>query len=106
MFEVLHTRMFDKCLRKLPEELREWIDKVEGQLTSNPYVGDQLQAPWLREKKLGKFRVYYLIYDELSIVYLVAISEKKDQQRVINSIFYALDRYREEITRMKKMGNL
>ena len=102
MFEVLRTKMFDKRLRKLPAEFRGWVDKIEEQLMLNPYVGDQLQVPWLREKKLGKFRVYYLIYDELSIVYLAAISEKKDQQQVINSIFYALDRYREEITKLKK----
>ena len=97
MFEVLRTKMFDKRLRKLPAEFRGWVDKIEEQLMLNPYVGDQLQVPWLREKKLGKFRVYYLIYDDLNAVYMVNISGKKNQQQVIDTVLLLLDIYKSEV---------
>ena len=89
--------MFDKRLRKLPAEFRGWVDKIEEQLMLNPYVGDQLQVPWLREKKLGKFRVYYLIYDDLNAVYMVNISGKKNQQQVIDTVLLLLDIYKSEV---------
>ncbi|MEK6950250.1 MAG: hypothetical protein AABX13_00815 [Nanoarchaeota archaeon] len=39
------------------------------------------------KKKKDKFRIYYLIYEEIKAVYLVGLSEKKDQQKIINTIW-------------------
>ena len=60
-------------------------------------MGRALESDYFREKKIGKFRIYYLIYKECIIVYMVTISEKKDQQRTINTIRLFLDKYREDV---------
>ena len=36
-------------------------------------------------------------YDNLSAVYIITLSGKKDQQKVINTINYFLEKYREDI---------
>ncbi|OGI66198.1 hypothetical protein A2642_03420 [Candidatus Nomurabacteria bacterium RIFCSPHIGHO2_01_FULL_39_10] len=96
-FAVYHTSTFDKELEKMPKDFQEWVDKIEDQLVLNPYVGDQIRVRWCREKKKDKYRLYYLIYDDLKAVYVIALSEKKDQQAVINTIFLLLDQYKEQI---------
>ena len=102
-YEVYHSETFDKQLKKYPKGFHDWLDKIEDQLEEKPsYVGDQLRVPWFREKKHDKFRVYYLIYEDLKAVYLVAISDKKDQQRIINTIFLLLDNFEQEIKELVK----
>ncbi|MBI5798076.1 hypothetical protein HZA98_04195 [Candidatus Woesearchaeota archaeon] len=96
-YAVYHSESFDKLLNKYPKEFQDWMEKIEDQLFENPYVGDSIRVPWLREKKHHKIRVYYLIYDDMKAVYLVAISEKKDQQRVINTLFLLLNNFGQEI---------
>ena len=70
---------------------------MEEQIQISPYVGKPLKVPWFREKKKGKFRVYYLIYDEFLAVFFVYISEKKDQQKTINTVLALLDEFRAEL---------
>ena len=96
-FVVFHSETFDHQLITFPKDFQKWLDKIEDQLMLNPYVGDPLKVPWFREKKRGKFRVYYLIYADIKAVYLVGISEKKDQQQVINTIWLLVDHFHEEI---------
>ena len=96
-YSIYHTAALDKQLARMPKDFQDWTDKMEDQLVQNPYVGDQLRVPWFREKKKDKWRLYYLIYEELKIVYVVGMSEKKDQQAVINTIWLLLDQFQEEI---------
>ena len=97
-YSVYHSVTFDKQLENYPIEFKEWLDKVEEkQLTQNPYVGDPLNVRWFREKKYGKFRVYYLIYDDPESVYMVAISAKKDQQKIIDTIRLLVDELHDDI---------
>ncbi len=96
-FKVYRSETFNKILTKFPKDFKEWVDKIESQLINNPYIGDPIKVPWFREKKKDKYRIYYLIYEELKKVYLVNISEKKDQQKVINAIWFLLENYKEEI---------
>lgn len=96
-FAVFHSATFDRELERFSDDFKNWVDKIENQLVENPYVGDQIRVPWFREKKKDKFRIYYLIYEDLKAVYLVGISEKKDQQRVINTIWLLLDHFMKEI---------
>src|SRR3989344_7986482 len=91
MFAVFRSAAFERKLERMPNDFVHWVDKIESQLCANPHVGDQLRVPWFREKKLGTFRIYYLIYEDLHAVYIVNMSEKKDQQRVIDTIFLLLD---------------
>jgi hypothetical protein len=64
------------------------------QLTENPFVGDQLQIKSLREKRLREKRIYYLVFEDLKAVLIVAISDKKTQQKIIDSIISRINEYR------------
>lgn len=100
-YKVFRSETFDKQLKKYPKEFKDWLEKVEDQLAEKPlHVGDQLRVPWFREKKHTKFRVYYLVYENLNSAYLVAISDKKDQEKTINTIFLLLENFEEEIKKL------
>ena len=97
MYKVYHSERFDKELSKFNKAFQIRVDKIENQLVDNPYTGSPLGVEWFREKRYGKYRIYYIIYDDLEAVFMVAISEKKDQQKVINTVLLLLDFYKEEI---------
>jgi len=63
-------------------------------LKDNPYVGDQLRYRFLREKRIKEKRIYYLVYDDLLAVLLVAISDKKTQKETIDRIVKYFKEYR------------
>ncbi len=88
MYAVHHTYEFEKELTKYfsNEEQKKVANFEKKQLAFNPYVGDPLGYTFLREKKLGVKRVYYLIYEEHHTVFLVKTSDKKQQQDVIDEI--------------------
>ncbi len=58
---------------------------VELSLNGN-LVGKPLTYNFLREKRINEKRIYFLIYEDLTIILLVAISNKKNQQKTINKI--------------------
>lgn len=93
-YAVYTTADFDKDLFNLSPEEQRRISKIFLQLKNNPYVGDPLRYKFFREKRLKEKRIYYLIYDDLKAVLVVAMSGKKDQQKVINSIINYLDKFR------------
>src|SRR3989344_8061334 len=99
MYSVFHTRKFDRELDKeFTHTEREEVGNIERkQLKENPYVGDQLGYPFFREKKIGGKRVYYLVYDDLKAVLMIAVSDKKTQQETINEIRLHLKEYYEVI---------
>ena len=99
-YAVYRTPIFNQKLEDFSAEFNKQIDNFEEQLVQNPYVGKPLGVRWFREKKLSKYRVYYLIYEDLKAVYIITLSGKKDQQKVINTIRHFLDKYKEEIERM------
>jgi len=101
-YSVYHSARFDKELKKFGKDFLEWLDGVENHLTENPYTGDPLGVKWFREKKYKKYRVYFIIYDDLASVFMVGISAKKDQQKVINTIRLLLDFFRGEIENLAK----
>ena len=49
------------------------------------------------------YRVYYLVYEEYIVVFVITISTKKDQQDAIDKIKSLIPHYQEEI---KKKLNL
>ena len=99
-FKVYHSSRFDRELSRRDKNFQERIDKIEDQLVENPYVGDPLNVKWFREKRYDKFRIYYLIYEELDAVIMVAISEKKNQQKTINSIRLLFSFFRNELEKL------
>jgi len=49
---------------------------------------------FLREKRIREKRIYYLVYEDLKLVLLVATSGKKDQQATIGHIKDNLDQFK------------
>ncbi len=96
-YKIFHSATFDREISKMDTEFRNWLDKIENQLAESPYAGDPLGTKWFREKKHSKYRVYFLIYEHIKSVYMVAVSDKKDQRKVINSIRLLLGFYKKEI---------
>ncbi len=94
VYAVYTTEKFDKEMMKLSEEEQKRIKKIFFQIKDNPYVGDQLRYKFLREKRLQEKRIYYLVYDDLQAVLIVAISNKKTQQETINHIVQYFDEYK------------
>ncbi len=76
--------------------------KIPKKLAINPFIGNTLGYPFLREKRIKEKRIYYLIYEDLKLVLLVAVSGKKNQKITISYIKNNLDEYRkiaEEISK-------
>ena len=92
-YSVYTTETFDKEIAKLKIDKKR-LQKIFLQLRENPYVGDQLQYKNLREKRINEKRIYYLVYDDLKSVLLVAVSDKKNQQDTINHIIEFFDEYK------------
>ena len=101
-FKIYHSSRFDRELAKYDKAFQNRVDSIENQILDNPYTGDPLNVKWFREKRYGKYRIYFLIYEELEAVIMVAISEKKDQQKVINTIRLLFSFFRAELERLIK----
>ncbi len=86
--------LYQKVIAKLPEIEKEEIQRIILQLTENPFVGDQLQIRAFREKRLKEKRLYYLVFEDLNAVLIVAIGDKKAQQKTIDLILSRLKEYR------------
>jgi len=93
-FKVIETNTYEKGVEKWDKSNREAADKMPIQLRENPYSGDQVTYPFLREKRIENRRIYYLIYEDLKLVLLVATSTKKNQQKTINHIKDRFPKYR------------
>ncbi|MBS3099030.1 hypothetical protein J4462_02355 [Candidatus Pacearchaeota archaeon] len=102
VYAIYTTKSFDRETVKLTKDEQERIQKIFLQLKENPYVGDQLQYRHLREKRIREKRIYYLVYDDLQAVLVVAISGKKDQQATINHIIDNFDEYKEYLEKLLK----
>lgn len=102
-YNVYTTDEFDKDFEKLDQSIQQQIKNEIDQLEINPYVGKPLGYSFFREKKVQGYRFYYLIYDEYVVVFVVALSDKKDQRQIIGAIRHFIPFYKEEI---KKKLNL
>ena len=94
MFIVIGTETYLKEIDKLPKSYKEIAEKIPKKLAENPNLGNPLGYPFLREKRIKEKRVYYLIYEDLNLVLLVAVSGKKNQQTTINHIKNNLNEFR------------
>lgn len=94
VYAVYTLNVFDKKMNKFPESDKEIIKKIFLQLKENPYVGDQIRYKFFREKRIREKRIYYLVYDDLRIVLMVAIGSKKAQEETIGKIVGYFNEYR------------
>jgi len=103
MFAVYRLPVFDKRAKKLlnNQEFEE-VDAIIEQLKENPLIGRPLSYSFLREKRIGSKRIYFLVYENVAIVLLVSASDKKAQQDTIDEIKENLDEFQEYA---KKLSN-
>jgi mRNA-degrading endonuclease RelE of RelBE toxin-antitoxin system len=94
VYAVYALNVFDKEMNKLSESDKDIIKKIFLQLKENPYVGDQIRYKFFREKRIREKRIYYLVYDDLRIVLMVAIGGKKAQEETIDKIVGYFNEYR------------
>ena len=96
MYYVFKLPIFEKRAQKLlnPKELKE-VDKIIEQLKVNSNIGKPLSYPFLREKRLKEKRIYFLVYEDITLVLLVSLSNKKSQQDTIDEIKLYLNEFKE-----------
>ena len=94
IYAVYTLNVFDKEMNKLSKSDKEVIQKIFLQLKENPYVGDQIRYKFFREKRVREKRIYYLVYDDLKIVLMVAIGGKKAQEETMDEIVKYFNEYR------------
>jgi len=97
VYAVYTTESFDKEFNKLSNEEQKRIKNIFLQLKDNPFVGDSLQIKILREKRLIEKRVYYLVFEDLKTVLIVAVNDKKAQQKTIDYILTYINEYRKYV---------
>jgi len=93
-YVVYVTKSFEKEMEKISKSETEELQKIFLQLKDNPYVGDGVRYRFFREKRIREKRVYYLIYDDLKAVLVVAFGGKKAQKETINEIIKYLPEFR------------
>jgi hypothetical protein len=102
MFNVVGTDTYLKEISKWPKDYQGEAEKIPAKLKENPNLGKQLTYRFLRESKIKERRVYYLIYEDLRLVLLVAVSGKKDQQTTINHIKRNFNQFRKVAEEVSK----
>ena len=105
MYKVYRSEAFKEEVEKYDKTLQDRVDKIETKLMLNPEYGNPLGTRWFREARFEGYRVYYLIYDDLKSIFMVEISDKKDQQKTINTIRLFLEFFREEIEKLVKQDS-
>ena len=104
-YSVYTTESFEKEIEKLSDSEKKIIKKMYLQLKENPYVGDAIKYSFFREKRLREKRIYYLIYDDLSAVLMIALGGKKAQQETIDEIIKELPEFKKYMKKLLDKDN-
>lgn len=99
-YSVYVTKNFEKEISFLSEKEKRTINKIFQKLKTNPCSGDAIRYKFFREKRLKEKRIYYLVYDDLKIVLIVAFGGKKMQKETIDKIVKNFPKYREYAIKM------
>lgn len=102
MFRVFTTEEFDKELGKLDNSEQRRVKSILEQLKEQGgAVGKPLSGlSFFKEKKFGGKRLYFLVYQEMLVVLVLAISDKKTQQATINKILVDIAEYQQYVFRI------
>ena len=101
-YSVYTTENFETETSELSNSDKFKIKRIFNQLKENPYVGDAIKYSFFREKRLREKRIYYLIYDDLSAVLIVAFGGKKEQQETIDDVIKYLPEFRKYLENLLK----
>ena len=98
-YKIYQIEKFDLVFNKLDYSEQIRVNNILSQLREH---GAQIGKPlsglsFFREKKFGDKRLYYLIYPDLKIILVVAISDKKTQQDTIDEILSDLTEYKKYV---------
>jgi len=104
-YAVYTTDSFEKEVEKLSDSERDKIHKIFLQLKENPYVGDSIRYKFFRKKRIKEKRIYFLVYDDLSSVLIVAFGGKKAQQNTIDEIIKLLPEFKKYLEEIIKPEN-
>ena len=104
-YAVYTTESFEKEIKKLPDSDKDIIQRIFLQLKENPYVGDQIRYRFFREKRIREKRIYYLIYEDLSAILVVAFGGKKAQQETIDRIIGILPEFKIYLEKLLKQSD-
>lgn len=98
-YRVFKTEEFDRDYNKLDKSEQKRVDKILNQLLDRGgEVGKPLSGlSFFREKKFDGKRLYYLVYSNVFVVLVLAISDKKAQQATINQILLNLTEYQQHV---------
>jgi len=103
VFVIKFTERFEKkFLKIIPLGLQEQAWARIRNLAINPFVGKPLKYDFIRELKLGKFRIYYVIFEKEIIILLTDVSDKKHQQETIDLIYSQRELLRKYIKNLKE----
>ncbi|MBS3102618.1 hypothetical protein J4458_04175 [Candidatus Woesearchaeota archaeon] len=102
MFRAFRTEWYEKKLRKLSMDEQERVRHIEQELKNNPYDGKPLGYNFFREKKFDGKRLLFLVYESHKAIFLITITDKKTQQKVIDLIKVNLDIYKEQLETILK----
>lgn len=97
VYEIKMIELFEKKLNLLRINKREDILNRLEKLSINPFIGKPLGYKFLRELKLDKFRVYYLIFENELIVLIITAGDKKDQKDTIKYLRNNIQEFRKLI---------
>ena len=97
VYSVYTTESFKNEISNLSDFDKKVIQKIYQRLKENPYAGDQIRYPFFREKRIKEKRIYYLVYDDLSAVLIVAFGGKKEQEKTIEDIIKKLPDFKNYI---------
>jgi len=102
MFRAFRTDWYEKKFKRLDPNEQEKIKRIEQDLKKIPYDGKPLGYIFFREKKFNGKRLIFLVYDSYQAIFLITITDKKTQQKVIDLIKANLDVYKEELEKILK----
>lgn len=102
MFRAFRTDWYEKKFSKLTPKEQERVSGIEQELKKSPYDGKPLGYNFFREKKFDGKRLLFLVYESHKAIFLITITDKKTQQKVIDLIKVNLDLYKEQLERILK----
>ena len=102
-YRIFRTASYDEDYKKLDYSEQTRVDKIIDTLfDTGDVTGKPLGVSFFREKKFGGKRILYLVYRQISVILLLAITDKKTQQATINEILSNLPEYqRYVLSRLK-----
>ncbi|HOV22012.1 MAG TPA: type II toxin-antitoxin system RelE/ParE family toxin [Candidatus Ratteibacteria bacterium] len=83
-YEIYYKDSVKKDLKKIPKQRWEIIkNKIEKQLTTNPYQGIPLKGKWEGMRKLESppYRVIYTIIQKENTILILRIRHRKEVYR-------------------------